>query len=173
MMASNKSLAEFNLTYEPKLKDGKATLMALYEKARSLTDELEPKRAQLGKLIVIFLVFIASIAKYKNRKGFIVFIVFLESLSSRTSLDTTYALMQAASAEAEEECDGLSEKFVEGQMDPETFLNQFLPLRTTAHLRRLKCEKMGELISSQRNRASFNSAPYPTIPASMPMPGMM
>lgn len=48
LMASNKSLAEYNLAYEPKLKDGKAVLMELYEKARALADELETKRAQLG-----------------------------------------------------------------------------------------------------------------------------
>jgi len=144
LMASNKSLAEYNLTYEPKLKDGKAVLMELYEKARALADELETKRAQL------------------------------ESLSSRTSLDTTYALLQASSAEAEEESEAVSEKFLSGEMETEAFTSKFIALRTTAHLRRLKSEKMGEIVASQRNRSSFNSAPYPlTSPPTMPMPGMM
>lgn len=49
LIASNKSLAEYNLTFEPKLKEGKQGLMELYQKARALTDELETKRAQLGK----------------------------------------------------------------------------------------------------------------------------
>jgi len=47
-MASNKSLAEFNLTFEPKLQAGKAALMELYEQARGVTDEMETRRAQLG-----------------------------------------------------------------------------------------------------------------------------
>jgi len=143
MMASNKSLAEYNLTYESKLKEGKTGLMELYEKARSLTDELETKRAQL------------------------------ESLSSRTSLDTTYALLQTASAEAEEESETITEQFLSGGMETEAFISKFVAQRTNAHLRRLKSEKMGELVSSQRNRPSFN-APYPTGPGMpMPMPGMM
>jgi len=131
------------LTYEPKLKEGKTVLMELYEKARSLTDELETKRAQL------------------------------ESLSSRTSLDTTYALLQTASAEAEEESETISEQFLSGGMETDAFITKFVAQRTTAHLRRLKSEKMGELVSSQRTRPSFN-APYPTGPGMpMPMPGMM
>lgn len=48
LLASNKSLAEYNLTFEPKLKEGKQSLMNLYQQARSLTDELETKRAQYG-----------------------------------------------------------------------------------------------------------------------------
>lgn len=48
LIASNKSLAEYNLGFEPTLKEGKQSLMELYQKARSLTDELETKRAQLG-----------------------------------------------------------------------------------------------------------------------------
>jgi hypothetical protein len=50
LMAANKSLAESNLTFEPMLREGKSTLIELYEKARSLTDELETKRATFGKI---------------------------------------------------------------------------------------------------------------------------
>ncbi|CAL8073790.1 unnamed protein product [Orchesella dallaii] len=144
LMASNKSLAEFNLTFEPKLQAGKATLMELYEQARGVTDELETKRAQL------------------------------ESLYSRTSLDTTHALLQTASMEAEEESDKLAEQFLAGSVDVETFVGQFEPLRCKAHMRKLKTEKMAELVtSSQRGRTSFSTAvPYPTSPPQMPMPGM-
>jgi len=141
LIASNKSLAEFNLAYEPKLKEGKATLMELYEKARSLTDELETKRGQL------------------------------ESLNSRTSLDTTYALLQTACAEADEESETVSEKLLHGDMDVDSFTQQFVPLRVKAHLRRLKAEKMGELVTSTQRNRSY-SAPYPTGPAQMPQPNM-
>jgi len=47
-MASNRSVAEYNLTFEPKLREGKAALMEHYERARALSDELETKRGQLG-----------------------------------------------------------------------------------------------------------------------------
>jgi len=132
LIASNKSLAEYNLTFEPKLKEGKQGLMELYQKARSLTDELETKRAQL------------------------------ESLSSRTSLDTTHALLQAAAAEAEEKSDALTESFLDGSMELESFLAQFVPLRVSAHLRKLKADKMAEIVNSHRTRSTFSAVPYPT-----------
>jgi hypothetical protein len=88
-------------------------------------------------------------------------------------LDTTHALLQAASAEAEEESEAMTDKYLKGQMDTESFVSQFVAIRTNAHLRRIKAEKMGEIVSP-RNRASFSTGvPYPTNPASMPMPGMM
>jgi len=143
LMTSNKSLAEFNLTYEPKLTEGKAALMELYERARSLGDEVEIKRAKV------------------------------ESLSSRTSLDTTYAVLQTAAAEADEESETFAEKFLLGEVDVDTFVNKFISLRTTAHLRRVKSEKMGDIVQAQRNRSTFSTAPYPTGSPSIPMPGMM
>jgi len=145
LMATNKSLAEFNLTFEPKLKAGKAALMELYEQARGVTDELETKRAQL------------------------------ESLYSRTSLDTTHALLQTAAMEADEESEKLAEQFLDGSLDVDAFMNQFEPLRCKAHMRKLKTEKMAELVQqSNRGRTGYSSSavPYPTSPPQMPMPGM-
>ncbi|CAG7821547.1 unnamed protein product [Allacma fusca] len=140
-MTSNKSLAEYNLSFEPKLIEGKATLKELYDKVRGMMTEIATKRSML------------------------------DSSNSRSSLDTTYALLQAASAESDEKSEELSESFVNGSIDLETFSNQFIPLRVCAHLRRLKSEKMAEMIASQRQRSS--SAPYPSGPQiMMPMPGM-
>ena len=90
-------------------------------------------------------------------------------MNSRTSLDTTYALLQAASAEAEEKSEELADSFLSGSTELETFTNQFVQLRIAAHLRRLKTEKMGEIVASNRSRSSY-SAPYPTVPPMMPMP---
>jgi len=145
LLASNKSLAEYNLTFEPKLKEGKQSLMNLYQQARSLTDELETKRAQF------------------------------ESLSSRTSLDTTHALLATAAAESEEKSDALTESFLDphSEIDVDTFLSQFVPLRVTAHLRKLKADKMAEIVNSQRTRPNYSStsSPYPNNAQMMPQPG--
>lgn len=105
----------------------------------------------------------------------IIFINFIESLYSRTSLDTTHALLETASMEADEESEKLTEQFLDGSIDIDAFINQFEPLRCKAHMRRLQTEKMAELVQqSQRGRISFPSAgvPYPTSPPNMPMPGM-
>jgi len=89
-------------------------------------------------------------------------------------LDTTHALLQTAAAQAEEESEAVAEQFVDGSIDAETFMKQFTPLKLNAHLRRLKSEKMGEIVAAQRNRSSFSAAaPYPMssmMPMPMPMP---
>jgi len=147
LIASNKSLAEYNLTFEPKLNEGKQALVELYERARRLKEELVTKQAQL------------------------------ESLGARTSLDTTHALLQAAAAESEEKSDSLTEQFLEGSLDSDEFIKKFVELRTEAHTRKLKAEKMGELINTQRTSRSYSTGgigvPYPTnsgmmIPQPMP-----
>lgn len=98
--------------------------------------------------------------------------IITESLGSRTSLDTTHALLLSAAAESEEQSDNLSESFLDGSLDLESFLSQYVPLRQTSHLRKLKADKLAELISSQqRSRGSYSGAPYPTTPM-MPQPGM-
>lgn len=178
-MASNKSLAEFNLSFEPKLNAGKAALMELYEKARGITDELETKRAQLGEIHLFkcfdrFLITLNTHFILLVHALFKLECFFAESLYSRTSLDTTHALLQTAAMEAEEESDKVSEEFLEGSLDVDSFSSQFEPLRCKAHMRRLKTEKMAELVTqSQRGRTSFStSVPYPTSPPQMPMPGM-
>jgi len=140
LLASNKSLAEYNLSFEPTLTEGKLELTELYKKVRNLMDEVETKRAQL------------------------------ESLGSRTSLDTTHALLLTAHAESEEQTDGLSESFLNGSLDVESFLSQYVPLKQVSHLRKLKADKLAELIHSQRSReGNISSTPYPTTQM-MPQP---
>ena len=48
-MASNRSLAEFNLTKEPQLVEGKRRLQELSEEGASLCHSIENKVSQLSK----------------------------------------------------------------------------------------------------------------------------
>lgn len=167
-MARNKEIAEHNMGLEPKLKEGKANLWELYEKARSLQDEVESKRAQLGNHCKRH----ANLLKLQLVCSKVLFFV-AESLNSRTSLDTTHALLQASSAQAEEKSEELAESFLGGDIDLESFLSDFPHKRMSAHLLRLKTEKMAEIVNSSRNMgpSSFSgAAPYPVSPAMMPMP---
>jgi len=119
LMASNKSLAEFNLSREPRLRQAKQRLVSTYEMATSVYSEVE-----------------------QNQKE-------LESLKSQTSLDTTLALLQTSAAQSEEESEELAEKFLEGGMDVDEFLEEFQGKRKAAHLRRIRVEKMTELMNLQ------------------------
>lgn len=51
-MMSNKSLAEFNLSKEPQLKEAKQRLLETYEKAIEVFKEAETKKRQIGNFII-------------------------------------------------------------------------------------------------------------------------
>lgn len=119
--------------------------------------------------------------KYKN---------FLETKSNNISQDTALALLQSAAAEAEDESEKVYQQFLDKDITSiDTFLDQFIISRKKMHERKLKADKMIELMRNQSNRNSnfFNSpnsggvlsypmsggnVPYPIGPAGMPMPGM-
>lgn len=115
------------------------------------------------------------------------------------SLETALALLQTAASESEEETEKIANKFLDGEMELDDFLDTFLTTRKLMHLRLVKAEKMSKLISrdfnsgsnyintpplainsnyfpnipSMNQPASNNAVPYPTGPLNMPMPGAM
>lgn len=104
-------------------------------------------------------------------------------------------MLQTAAAEAEENSEAINTKFLDKEIPIDEFLEQFMATRKLMHLRKLKTEKMIELMRQQRNRpASSNTGggggggpypwggfygpgpagvPYPTGPLQMPMPNTM
>ncbi|XP_050428890.1 vacuolar protein sorting-associated protein 37B [Adelges cooleyi] len=165
LIASNRSLAEFNLTKEPELVSGKKRLHEMYEEAEKLYKNVMEKVDTL-----------------KQNK-------------SSSNPETTLALLQTSACETEEESDKMAEKFLSGEIDLDGFLEEFLKIRKSMHLRKAKADKMAELLrrrnssykpsveSISNKMASYpqpgysqpyfqptNSVPYPSVP-SMPMPG--
>lgn len=119
---------------------------------------------------------------------------FVESKTGDNTPETALALLQAAAAEAEENSEAINTKFLEKEIPIDEFLEQFMTSRKLMHLRKLKTEKMMELMRQQRNRpissnigggsgvpyppSNFygpgpGAVPYPTGPLQMPMPNMM
>ncbi|CAM6002211.1 unnamed protein product [Sphagnum balticum] len=143
IIASNKSIAEFNLSLEPSFRQARHALVAVHEEAKQLKDELESKKMKLNEL------------------------------SRQTSLDTTLALMQTAAAEAEEESENVASAFLAGDMGVDAFLKDFIEKKKLAHVRRIKTEKMMESIrnenrNSMSNVASANPSFQPLRPAPPP-----
>ncbi|KAL6253699.1 vacuolar protein sorting-associated protein 37B [Pogonomyrmex barbatus] len=151
LMASNRSLAEFNLSKQPELEENKQILKELSEQANqlciSVKDKLDEMRDKSGTMTV----------------------------------DTALDLLQAAAAEIEEESEGIAEKFLAGDIEVDEFLDQFLSRRKLMHLRKVKVDKLRELIrkghsstpgySIASNFPGMRPAiPYPTGPVAMPMP---
>lgn len=99
--------------------------------------------------------------------------------------ETALALLQTAAAESEEESEGIFNKFLDKELQVDGFLEKFMESRKVMHLRRLKAEKMNELIRkggtnsyNNLNRSfypyqppSTGSVPYPIGMMNMPMPG--
>ncbi|XP_031828627.1 vacuolar protein sorting 37B [Nomia melanderi] len=152
LMASNRSLAEFNLSKQPELQDSKQTLKELSERGSSLCANVKEKLEEL-----------------KEKSG-------------TMSVDTALDLLQTAAAEIEEESEAIAEKFLAGSMEVDEFLEQFLSRRKLMHLRKVKVDKLKELIRKSHSSGGPNypiasnfpsiapAIPYPTGPVSMPMP---
>lgn len=145
LLASNKSLAEYNLSWEPKLNAGKQKLVELYHTASQLAQSRQEKESKL------------------------------EEQGESITLETAIGLLQSATLQAEEESEKLAEKFLERDLDVDSFVEEFQHRRKMAHLRKVKSDKMKELVAKQKHPAqkmglSNHSRPAPPPPSSMTQP---
>ncbi|KAG8179980.1 hypothetical protein JTE90_016353 [Oedothorax gibbosus] len=136
MLESNKNLAEANLAQDPVLNDLRIKVMELNDELKEIKESLESKKHKL------------------------------DDVTRQMSLDTTLALLQAAAAEAEEESEAFSENFLSGEMQIEAFLDSYLDKRKLTHLRRVKAEKMAELLRNSPLPSSTPPPPYPSASSS-------
>ncbi|KAK2586080.1 hypothetical protein KPH14_008368 [Odynerus spinipes] len=149
LMASNRSLAEFNLSKQPELEEGKQVLKELSEKGRQLCCSVKEKLNEM-----------------RDKSG-------------AMTVDTALDLLQASAAEIEEESEKVAEKFLAGDIEVDEFLEQFLSRRKLMHLRKVKVDKLREILRKSLHTSPYPSSnfpgiapsiPYPTGPVSMPMP---
>ncbi|XP_017044259.1 vacuolar protein sorting-associated protein 37B [Drosophila ficusphila] len=156
----NRSRAERNIGREPQIIELRGRLAELSEEGRTRCSSVQEKLSQI------------------NEK------------SGGVGPETALALLQTAASESEEQTEEMFKKFNDSDLGVEAFLEEFLASRRTMHLRRLKAEKMQELMRKQRqgpppaaslpaygNIASSGfypsaggSAPYPIMGPMMPMP---
>ena len=158
LIASNKSLAEYNLSKEPNYNKGRSLLSDIFKEVNELREKVEKKKEKL------------------------------DENSRQTSMDITLALLQTASAEAEEESESIASMFLSQEMNLNDFLIQFVGKKKLYHLRRIKSEKLMEYLRTQSNSQSldhspmppfsspplsnlpYNLPPYPILGSSMPNP---
>ncbi|EDX11684.1 vacuolar protein sorting-associated protein 37B [Drosophila simulans] len=156
----NRSRAERNIEREPQIIELRGRLAELSEDGRTRCSSVQEKLSQL-----------------KEKSGGV-------------GPETALALLQTAASESEEQTEEMVKKFNDSDIGVEDFLEEFLPIRRTMHLRRLKAEKMQELMRKQRQGpvpntslpaygnvpssgfypAAGGSAPYPIMGPLMPMP---
>lgn len=129
-LVNNRTLAEENLDLQPKLELLKEQLTKRYS---SLQEHFE---------------------SYQLRKST------LDHKSGNTSLDTLLALLQAEGAKIEEETENMADCFLDGDMTLDSFVDTYQSQRKLAHLRRVKIEKLQEMVmKGQRLPQAPVSAP--------------
>ncbi|ELR49808.1 Vacuolar protein sorting-associated protein 37B, partial [Bos mutus] len=131
-LASNRSLAEGNLLYQPQLDSRKARLTQKYQELQVLFEAYQIKKTKLDKQ------------------------------SSSASLETLLALLQAEGAKIEEDTENMAEKFLDGELPLDSFIDVYQSKRKLAHMRRVKIEKLQEMVLKGQR--------LPQVPAPAPLP---
>ncbi|XP_037036412.1 vacuolar protein sorting-associated protein 37B [Bradysia coprophila] len=161
ILNANVQAAEESLTKEPQLIELRSRVNELSDKSKELCTDIQEKLNEM------------------------------KSKSSGMNRDTALALLQTAAAESEEASEQIVKQFLDKELPVDGFLEQFMVSRKTMHLRKLKADKMNELIrkgtttSATGGYNNFNRSFYPYQPAvgggnvpypigmsmNMPMPG--
>ncbi|XP_036324717.1 vacuolar protein-sorting-associated protein 37 homolog 2 [Rhagoletis pomonella] len=127
LLIENRSKAESNIEKEPKIIELRGKVNELLEEAKQCCEAVQDKLAEV-----------------KEKSG-------------NVSQETALALIQTAAAESEEATDALIKQFTDNEIGVEAFLDEFLAARKTMHLRKLKAEKMHELMRKQTQAAQRGS----------------
>ncbi|CAH2295793.1 vacuolar sorting-associated 37B [Pelobates cultripes] len=128
-LAGNRSLAEKNLLYQPRLENLKASLTQKYQELQSVMEAHQLKKTKLDKQSV------------------------------NASLETLLALLQAEGAKIEEETENMAENFLDGGIQLDSFIDEYLSKRKLAHLRRVKIEKLQEMVMKGQRLPTVSMQP--------------
>ncbi|XP_068447977.1 vacuolar protein sorting-associated protein 37C [Clinocottus analis] len=126
-LASNRSLAEQNLDMKPRLESEKDVLVERYSQLEAIRE---------------------TYRQHCSLRDGMVGQVSPEALSSR---------LQTEGSKTEEESEALADEFLEGSLLLDPFLDRFLSLRSLAHKRRVRIEKLQEILR-QRSEGNPNAA---------------
>ncbi|KAM5239336.1 vacuolar protein sorting-associated protein 37B [Ctenodactylus gundi] len=137
-LATNRSLAEGNLLYQPQLDSRKAHLTQKYQELQLLFEAYQIKKTKLDKQ------------------------------SNSASLETLLALLQAEGAKIEEDTENMAEKFLDGELPLDAFIDAYPSKRKLAHTRRVKVEKLQELVLKGQRLPQAPAPPPPRVSEPLP-----
>lgn len=112
LMASIRSLAEFNLGRQEDFESDRHKLTELVEEANKLKDQIEEK----GKKLL--------------------------ELSKTTSLESTLTVVLTSASQAEEDSENIAQSFLSEVIDYQQFVSNYIEKRKLAHLRRIKADRL-------------------------------
>ncbi|KAG7516921.1 hypothetical protein JOB18_044044 [Solea senegalensis] len=134
LLTSNRNLAEESLARRPRLNNGKLQLAEKYRELSNLATTCWEKRSRL------------------------------EARVQKHSLQTAQNLLQEEVARAEEHSEELLEKFMEGNVSLDDFLDSFQSSRKTYHIRRAQAEKMQEIAQAKRQQSKAKTGEEGKVP---------
>uniref|UniRef100_A0A2L2YMB3 Vacuolar protein sorting-associated protein 37C n=1 Tax=Parasteatoda tepidariorum TaxID=114398 RepID=A0A2L2YMB3_PARTP len=142
LLASTKSISEYNLSRKPILDQHRLQVVETHEIALDLKNSFLEKKKKI------------------------------ESSEKAVSKDTLLALLEAATSEIDEEAEASVEFFLKNEISVEDFLEKYLELRKHAHLRRIKTDKLANIIRGDEGRNisppirphKTRTAPSPPLP---------
>ncbi|XP_007573494.1 VPS37B subunit of ESCRT-I a [Poecilia formosa] len=137
-LANNRTLAEQNLTLQPQLEHKKEQLTKSYS---CLQENFESYQLRKSKL---------------------------DHKSGATSLDILLALLQAEGAKIEEETENMADSFLDGDMTLDAFVDSYQNKRKLAHLRRVKIEKLQEIVQKGQHLLPQAAAAPSSRPQDLP-----
>ncbi|XP_023118828.1 vacuolar protein sorting-associated protein 37D [Amphiprion ocellaris] len=134
LLTTNRSVAEESLARRPRLNNGKLQLAEKYRELSNLATTCWEKQSQL------------------------------EAHVQKRSLQTAQNLLQEEVARAEEHSEELLEKFMEGNVSLDEFLDSFQSSRKTYHIRRAQAEKMQELAQAKKQPGKTKRSEESKVP---------
>lgn len=123
LLASVRSLAEFNLSRQSEYESDRSTLMNNVSDSNHLRESINAHEAKLLEL------------------------------TKSTSLESTLSVLMAATSQAEEDSEAIAQQFLSNSIDHETFLSQYIEKRKLAHSRRIKAERLRQVELSEPRRS--------------------
>ncbi|XP_035492950.1 vacuolar protein sorting-associated protein 37C [Scophthalmus maximus] len=142
-LASNRSLAEQNLDMKPRLESQKEVLVERYSQLEAVGEN------------------------YRQHCSL------RDGMVGQVSPEAMFSRLQTEGGKTEAESEVLADEFLEGSLPLDSFLDRFLSLRSLAHRRRVRIEKLQEILRqrSEGNPAAMtSSAGISQDPAATPSP---
>lgn len=142
-LASNRSLAEQNLDMKPRLESQKELLVERYSQLEAVRE---------------------TYTQHCSLK---------DGMAGQVSPEAMLSRLQTESSKTEAESEALADEFLEGSLQLDSFLDHFLTLRSLAHKRRVRIEKLQEILrqrSEGGSTAMTSSAGISQDPAATPSP---
>lgn len=125
-LASNRSLAEQNLDMKPRLESQKEVLVERYSQLEAVRET------------------------YRQHCSL------RDGMVGQVSPEALFSRLQTEGSKTEAESEALADEFLEGSLPLDSFLDHFLSLRSLAHKRRVRIEKLQEILR-QRSEGNANA----------------